>query len=334
MATDTPQDADLRLDSRIVRYADLVPCLNAFIDTRTPGSEAKENFTIIGPGVSENPNQHVHIVEPHGFNIGGARQPPGCVNSQHSHDTAETFVVHSGRWRITFGEHGEDASIEAGPGDVVSIPTNTFRGFTNVGDDTGFLWVVLGGDKPGRVLWAPDVFDKAEQYGLILLDNGGLVDTTRGETVAPGAQPMKATSPEQVSSLHRTTMAEAERLAVRCASDEGSRDIAEGVTDTPIIGQACDGLTQGPLGWPHGFSLRRRDMRAAAATRPERRDVSEVWFVHQGRVQIGVDGETAQLGAGDTVTIPSGALRTVASRDGAQLFVVLAGDAPPPSREG
>ena len=56
---------------RIVRYDDLIPCYNAFIDCRTPGSEAKENFTIIGPGVSENPDQHVHIAEPHGYNIGG-----------------------------------------------------------------------------------------------------------------------------------------------------------------------------------------------------------------------------------------------------------------------
>jgi mannose-6-phosphate isomerase-like protein (cupin superfamily) len=331
MAAHTPQDADLRLESRIVRYAGLVPCLNAFIDTRTPGSETKENFTIIGPGVSENPNQHVHIVEPHGFNIGGARQPPGCVNSQHSHDTAETFVVHSGRWRITFGEHGEDASIEAGPGDVASIPVNTFRGFTNVGDVTGFLWVVLGGDDPGRVLWAPDVFDKAELYGLILLDNGGLVDTTQGETVGPGAQPMKATSPEQVSSLHRMSMAEAERLAVRCDSREGSRAIANGVTDTPVIGQMCEGLAQGPLAWPHGFSLRRRDMAPASALPPERRDVPEVWFVHEGAVHVGIGGETAELTAGDTITIPAGTARTVASRDGAQVFVVLAGDAPPPA---
>ena len=83
------------MEQRVVRYADLRPCYNAFIDTRTPGSEAKENFTIIGPGVSENPEQHVHIAEPHGFNIGGARQPPGCVNSQHSHDTAEVFVAHT-----------------------------------------------------------------------------------------------------------------------------------------------------------------------------------------------------------------------------------------------
>ena len=55
--------------------------------------------------MSENPDQHVHIPEPHGLNIGGARQPPACTNSQHSHDTAEVFVVHTGRWRFDF--HGE-----------------------------------------------------------------------------------------------------------------------------------------------------------------------------------------------------------------------------------
>ncbi len=63
------------IEGRLVRYADLRPCTNAFVDTRTPGSDRKENFTIVGPGVSENPNQHVHIPEPHGFNIGAARQP-------------------------------------------------------------------------------------------------------------------------------------------------------------------------------------------------------------------------------------------------------------------
>ncbi|MCP4299001.1 MAG: hypothetical protein GY783_00305, partial [Gammaproteobacteria bacterium] len=65
------------LSERLVRYADLQPCTTAFIDTRTPGRQEKENFTIIGPGVAESPDQHVHIDIPHGFNIGGARQPPG-----------------------------------------------------------------------------------------------------------------------------------------------------------------------------------------------------------------------------------------------------------------
>ena len=81
------------MEKRLVRYADLKGLRNAFIDARTPGSDQKENFTIIGPGVSENPAQVVHIPEAHGFNVGAARQPFGCTNSQHSHLTAETFVV-------------------------------------------------------------------------------------------------------------------------------------------------------------------------------------------------------------------------------------------------
>ena len=184
------------LASRIVRYADLVPCLNAFVDTRTPGSDRKENFTIIGPGVAENPDQHVHIAEPHGFNIGGARQPPGCTNSQHSHDTAEVFVVHTGRWRFDFGEHGDDAQVFARPGDVVSFPIHAFRGFRNVGADAGFLWSVLGGNDPGRVTWAPEVCAMAQEYGLLLLEDGSLIDTAAGQAVPQDARPMPVTSRE------------------------------------------------------------------------------------------------------------------------------------------
>ena len=41
------------MEKRIVRYGDLIPCKTAFIDAHTPGSDQKENFTIIGGGVSE-----------------------------------------------------------------------------------------------------------------------------------------------------------------------------------------------------------------------------------------------------------------------------------------
>ena len=37
------------LRQRLVRYIELQPCTNAFIDARSPGSDQKENFTIIGP---------------------------------------------------------------------------------------------------------------------------------------------------------------------------------------------------------------------------------------------------------------------------------------------
>ena len=54
------------LDERLVRYEDLRPCTTAFIDTRTPGRQEKENFTIIGPGVAQGIKQSrlPHIRKP------------------------------------------------------------------------------------------------------------------------------------------------------------------------------------------------------------------------------------------------------------------------------
>ena len=91
------------MEKFIVRYSDLKPCKTAFIDAHTPGSNQKENFTIIGSGVSESPDQHVHIKETPGFNIGAAGQPPGCTNSLHSHTTAEVFYVLKGRVAFLLG---------------------------------------------------------------------------------------------------------------------------------------------------------------------------------------------------------------------------------------
>ncbi len=280
------------LEARVVRYAQLRPCFNAFIDTRTPGSEKKENFTIIGPGVSENPDQYVHITEPHGFNIGGARQPPGCVNSQHSHDTAEVFVAHSGTWRFDLGEHGEDAQVVLRPGDVISLPTGMFRGFTNIGDDTGFLFAVLGGDDPGRVLWAPQVFDMASGYGLVLLENGRLIDTAAGETGPADIRPMPRTTPEQVAALKRASANEADRLVWRAADAEGSV--------APIIGQHA------PLNWPHSFSLDRLHLQGEDIRKP---DAPEVLFVHSGAVKVALADAMLTLGIGDTMTVPVGTER-------------------------
>lgn len=305
-----------RLHDRVVRYADLVPCTNAFIDTRTPGSDRKENFTIIGPGVAESRDQHVHISEPHGFNIGGARQPPHCVNSQHSHDTAETFVVHTGRWRFTFGEDGTDAAVEAGPGDLVSFPTRTFRGFENIGEEVGFLWSVLGGDDPGRVLWAPAVFDLASKYGLVLLEDGSLIDTAAGQSIPAEARPMPRTSPQQVAALQTMDQAAAERLIVRLG-DSIERDVpAAGVARARLIG---DG---GFFPWDHGFTLDRIELSADTAYAMDAPVHPHVLFVHAGTVELSVDGAAISLHAGDTVTIPSKADRRIAAAGPAILFSV------------
>jgi len=310
-----PSDVSMRrwtpeaMAGRIVRYAELRPCRNAFIDTRSPGSEAKENFTIIGPGVSENPAQHVHIPEPHGFNIGGARQPPGCVNSQHSHLTAEVFVVHSGHWRFDLGEHREDAQVRIGPGDVISLPTGMFRGFTNIGEGSGFLFAVLGGDDPGRVLWAPQVFDLARHHGLVLLQSGRLIDTAAGQAVSPDAVVMPRTTPEQVAALHRANAAEAERMVWRSRQPAGSGA-------DPVIGAG------GPLDWPHGFALERIGVTAGDSLGLPAPTGPEVFFVQEGELHVTWAEGVVVLGPGDTMTVPGGLARALSSVNGCLAYRV------------
>ena len=184
----------------IVRYGELKPCKTAFIDAHTPGSNQKENFTIIGGGVSESADQHVHITTPHGFNIGAAGQPPRCRNSLHDHHTAEAFFVLSGRWRFFWGRWGKAGEVVLEKGDIFNIPTGIFRGFENIGEDYGMIMAILGGDDAGGgVMWAPQVIEDAADHGLILGANGKLYDSKKGQSLPEGVGPMPVMSDEELA---------------------------------------------------------------------------------------------------------------------------------------
>ena len=111
-----------QMEPQVVRFNELKPCKTAFIDAHTPGSDEKDNFTIIGSGVSESPDQYVHISQTPGFNIGAAGQPPKCINSLHSHTTAEVFFVLNGRWRFFWGRWGTAGEVIVEEGDIFNIP--------------------------------------------------------------------------------------------------------------------------------------------------------------------------------------------------------------------
>ena len=190
---------ELNIKSRLFRYGELIPCKTAFIDTHTPGSNQKENFTIIGSGVSENPEQHVHINIPHGFNIGAAGQPPKCNNSLHSHRTAEVFFVLSGRWRFFWGRHGNAGEVTLEKGDIFNIPTGIFRGFENIGDNYGMLMAILGGDDAGGgVIWAPEVLLEAQKHGLILSEKGKIYNTLKGQKIPDNENNMETLTEEEL----------------------------------------------------------------------------------------------------------------------------------------
>lgn len=194
----TPQE----MEARIVRYGDLRPCKTAFIDAHTPGSDQKENFTIIGGGVSESADQHVHITETPGFNIGAAGQPPKCRNSLHSHRTAEVFFVLKGRWKFFWGRWGKAGEVVLDESDIINIPTGIFRGFENIGTDYGMIMAILGGDDAGGgVIWAPQVIEDAKSHGLVLGANGKLYDTKKGQALPDGVKPMPLLTDEELKAF-------------------------------------------------------------------------------------------------------------------------------------
>jgi len=318
------------MEQRLIRYADLVPCRTAFLDTRTPGSTEKENFTIIGPGVSESTDQFVHITEKHGFNIGAARQPFGCINSQHSHETAEVFVVHSGHWRLLFGPNREDGTLDIAPGDVVSVPTRMFRGFEKIDEGLGFLYTVLGEDDPGKVTWAPAVFEAASDYGLKLTKSGMLIDTSAGDYTLRDLELAAPIETENVDQLVTPPLEKLLQCIVRAGTavaNPHSLLAGEGVQEAGlIVPQATDdGFAPGPIvgWWPHGFNLRLLTLESGAFVPAHRRSEAEVLFVQSGTLEVRWGEESLFLGAGDTLSIPIGvdrAYRNTASVQ-AQVFV-------------
>ena len=306
---------------RIVRYGELRPCKTAFIDAHTPGSDAKENFTIIGGGVSESPDQHVHIAEPHGFNIGAAGQPPRVRNSLHSHRTAEVFFVLSGRWRFFWGRWGDAGEVVLEPGDIIDIPTGIFRGFENIGTDYAMIMAILGGDDAGGgVIWAPQVIEDARDHGLVLGSNGKLYDTKAGQSLPDGVEPMPVLTEEELARYPEPTPAEVVPSHVARYWDLVS---LAGERPVKVIGET------GVLRDRPGFEV---DLltRASARESTHAHDRASVLMPVRGHWRLFWDGGETTLAPGDTASVPAGLQHgAVPSMEGeAALYHVVATDDP------
>ena len=295
-----------QMEARIVRYGDLKPCRTAFIDAHTPGSDRKENFSIIGAGVSESAEQHVHIRETPGFNVGAAGQPPHCRNSLHSHRTAEVFFVHRGRWRFFWGRRGTAGEVVLDEGDVFDIPTGIFRGFENVGPDYGIIMAILGGDDAGGgVVWAPQVIEEAKNHGLVLAETGRLYDTKKGERLPAGVEPMPPLTEEALAAFPETPVEE-----IVPARVGRYRDMAALAAKRPaaVIGASpADGdhtgapLIQDRPGFEVDFLGRGSLPRGLRYSTPRH----EVLMIHRGHWRLTWEGggETV-LAPGDTCAVP------------------------------
>ena len=289
----TPQ----QMEARIVRYGDLKPCRTAFIDAHTPGSNQKENFTIIGGGVSESPDQHVHIKETPGFNIGAAGQPPKCRNSLHSHRTAEVFFVLKGRWRFFWGRWGKSGEVVLEEGDIFNIPTGIFRGFENIGTDYGMIMAILGGDDAGGgVIWAPQVIEDAKEHGLLLGENGKLYDTKKGQKLPDGLKPMPLLTDEQLKSYPEPTTAD---VVPGCVARYWDMMALADRQPAKVIGP--DAMLRDRPGFEVDFITR-----GSIPGAPYLTSRHEVLMVMRGHWKLTWNGHEKVLAPGDTCAVPPG----------------------------
>ncbi len=292
-----------QMEARIVRYGELRPCRTAFIDAHTPGSNQKENFTIIGGGVSESPDQHVHITETPGFNIGAAGQPPGCRNSLHSHRTAEVFFVLKGRWRFFWGRWGKAGEFIAEEGDIFNIPTGIFRAFENVGTDYGMIMAVLGGnDAGGGVIWAPQVITDAKDYGLVLGQNGKLYDTKKGQKLPEGIAPMPLLTDEELKSFPEPTT---RNVIPNCVARYWDMMAMADRQPAKVIG--ADAMLRDRPGFEVDFITR-----GSIPESPYSTPRHEVLMVMRGHWKITWDNHEKVLAPGDTCAVPPGLVHTLA----------------------
>lgn len=330
----TPEE----LTYRTILRKDLKADRAAFLDTRIPGSEAKINYPLIGPGVSENADQVIPVTEPHGFNLGGAVMPAGVVNNLHLHFTAEVFMCFAGEWQFRWGVEGADGEARVGDGDVISIPTWIFRGFTSLTDDA-WLYTALGRDHSGGLIWAPSVIEKAGRYGMHLGKDNKLIETEPGEY--PDVELTQPLTEQQLRELRTVSTAQMrERLATPADlvwSDAPFLDSAlpSGGAQLALVigfGMTEDRFQRPRLADPHGLSLAWLRADLGRGVSRHRTDKAQVLLVKTGRLRVTLNDYTApvsvDLGPYDTLSVPKGAWRTYESvgSEPAQAVVLTEGD--------
>jgi len=227
-------------------------------------------------------------------------------------------MVHTGDWEFTWGHDGSEGSVILKTGDMISIPTHMFRGFENVGEDGAILFSVLGlnpDGSAGNIIWAPYVFAKAKDHGLVLLEDGRLIDTANGDTIPHDVTEYTPLNDEQLSEFKPMQLSEF--LNCVCTEDEittaprGGLSQFPGVEEIAVIGTANqnENISAGKMGWEHGFQVRRLRLEPNAQTPNHKRDEEEVLMIHSGSLHVTTPVMEFTLHTGDLFTCPIGMVR-------------------------
>jgi hypothetical protein len=122
--------------------------LFAVIGFQPPMSESSAVTSPVGQDASSMPA--ISIAE--GFNLGYCKAKPGKGPLMHNHDTNETFIPMTGKWRCEWNEGDALQYVDLDPYDVISFPTGVARRFMNVtyGEPNRehLLMFIIGGNQP------------------------------------------------------------------------------------------------------------------------------------------------------------------------------------------
>ena len=111
----------------------------------------KRNHATTSP-VGEDASAMPAIAIAEGFNLGYCKAKPGRGPLMHNHDSNETFIAMTGRWRCEWNEGKARQYVDLAPLDVISFPVGVARRFMNVTyDQPGkehILMFIIGGNQP------------------------------------------------------------------------------------------------------------------------------------------------------------------------------------------
>ncbi|MDQ1902151.1 cupin domain-containing protein [Paracoccus sp. WLY502] len=336
VVTLSPEDSR----KRHVRRDDMVPERVAFIDCKMPGSHLKENYSLIGPGVTQSKEQKVCLSEPHGFSLGVAAMPAGITNNLHVHYTAEVFMIYKGTWLFRWGADGKDGEIIGNPGDIVSIPTWIFRGFSNVGDGDGWIFTALGGDDTGGILWHPRILEVAAEHGLYLTRDNMMVDTQKGQPKPGPDELLEPMTREQIDSLPKYSIEDMRRNIVTKAE----RNFAPALLDSHLPGHGAEiapvaghGISQNrdhvpPITYPQGLSLEWGRIPQGGMIGRHLLHEKQVMIVFSGTVEVaqneGAETVTQTVASQELYSFPADTWREIRNvgTELAEFVLITAGD--------
>ena len=137
--------------------------LYAVIGFNPPSTDNPAATSPVGEDASAMPA--IGIAE--GFNLGYCRAKPGKGPLMHNHDTNETFIPMTGRWRCEWNEGDAMQHVDLDPYDVISFPVGVARRFMNVTygepNKEHLLMFIIGGNQP-QAEFTPAAMQRCEAF--------------------------------------------------------------------------------------------------------------------------------------------------------------------------